>query len=412
MTTAKPKLFYGWYVVFSCTLIIGGSIGLLWNCASVFVKPVTEGLGFTRGAFALYTTITSIVSTVAMAVYGTLFKKFGQKRIMFFCAAVCCSLPLLLSFSGVLWQFYFLAMVQGAFIVGLDVMSLGTLINNWFRERKGLATGIAYAGSSLIGMIAVPAVTRIVDEFGWQWGYRAMSLMAAVLIFPVLIFVIKERPEDKGLRRYGEETSEGVEAAPSGGLTRGEALKTPMFWMLGLGLFSSALITTGIATNFMAFMTDIGYSTVFASGIVAGYMAVMCAGKLGFGTIFDKLGASLGALLAGLVNFLAPLVLVFSGLSGMPYIFAFVFGLAYATSTVPPAMLTAAIFGNKDFSSVYGTVLMFMTIGGAVGAPLCGFIFDLTNSYHTAWLLLSVFGAVATIFYVLSTRLGEKRRTW
>ncbi|HWQ51596.1 MAG TPA: MFS transporter [Terriglobales bacterium] len=412
MTTAKPKLFYGWYVVFSCTLIIGGSIGLLWNCASVFVKPVTEALGLTRGAFTLYTTLTSMASTVAMPFYGGLFKKYGQKRIMFYCAAVCCSLPLLLSFSGVLWQFYLIALIQGSFIVALDVMSLGTLINNWFRARKGLATGIAYAGSSLIGMVAVPTVSRIVDTMGWQWGYRSMSLMAALLIFPVLTFVVKERPEDKGLRRYGEEEFEGVEAAPVGGLTRGEALKTPMFWMLGLGLFASSLITTGIATNFMAFMTDIGYSTTFASGIISGYMAVMCAGKLGFGTIFDKLGAPLGALLAGLVNFLAPLVLVFSGLSAMPYIFAFVFGLAYATSTVPPAMLTAAIFGNKDFASVYGTVLMFMTVGGAVGAPLCGFIFDLTSSYHTAWLLLAVCGAVATFFYVLSTGLGEKRKTW
>lgn len=412
MTGAKPKLFYGWYVVFSCTLIIGGSVGLLWNCTGVFVKPVTEALGFSRGAFTFYTTLSCVSSTILMPFYGSIFRKFGQKRVMLFCAVVCCLLPLMLSFSGVLWQFYFVALVQGSFIIGLDVMSLGTLINNWFRSRKGLATGIAYLGSSLIGMVAVPTVTRIVDKLGWQWGYRSMSLMAAVLIFPVLIFVIKERPEDKGLCRYGEEEFENLEAPAAGGLTRAEALKTPMFWLLGFGLFLSALVTSGIATNFLAFMSDTGYSTAFASGIVSGYMAFMCMGKLGFGTIFDKLGASLGALLAGLVNFLAPFVLVFIGLSGMPYVFAVAFGLAYATSTVPPAMLTAAIFGNKDFTSVYGTILMFVTVGSAIGAPLCGFIFDFTQSYHAAWLALAVCGAAATFFFFTATRLGERRKTW
>ncbi len=412
MTGAKPKLFYGWYVVFSCTLIIGGSIGLLWNCSGVFLKPVSEALGFSRGAFTFYTTLSSIVSTMVMPFFGGIFKKFGQKRVMLFCAAVCCSLPLLLSFTGVIWQYYLIALVQGAFIIGLDVMALGTLINNWFKARKGLATGIAFAGSSLIGSVAVPTVTRIVNAFGWQWGYRSMSIMAAVLIFPVLILVVKERPEEMGLHRYGEEEFDGVASVPAGGLSRAEALKTPMFWLLGIGLFMTALIDTGIATNFIAFMDDIGYTQVFASGIVSGYMVVMCAAKLGLGTIFDKLGTRLGALLAGLAVTAAPLTLVFIAMPGMPYLFAFAFGFAYATSTVPPAMLTAAIFGNKNFTSIYGTILMFVTVGGAIGAPLCGFIFDYTKSYHAAWLTLAACGAVATFFYVTATRLGERRKTW
>lgn len=331
---------------------------------------------------------------------------------MLFCAAVCCSLPLLLSFTGVIWQYYLIALVQGAFIIGLDVMALGTLINNWFKARKGLATGIAFAGSSLIGSVAVPTVTRIVNAFGWQWGYRSMSIMAAVLIFPVLILVVKERPEEMGLHRYGEEEFDGVASVPAGGLSRAEALKTPMFWLLGIGLFMTALIDTGIATNFIAFMDDIGYTQVFASGIVSGYMVVMCAAKLGLGTIFDKLGTRLGALLAGLAVTAAPLTLVFIAMPGMPYLFAFAFGFAYATSTVPPAMLTAAIFGNKNFTSIYGTILMFVTVGGAIGAPLCGFIFDYTKSYHAAWLTLAACGAVATFFYVTATRLGERRKTW
>lgn len=412
MTTAKPKLFYGWYVVLSCTLIIGGSIGLLWNCAGVFLIPVSGALGFSRGAFTFYTTLASITSTIVMPFYGGLFHKFGQKRVMLVCAAICCLLPFLLSYISALWQFYLIALVQGTVIIGLDVMALGTLINNWFRAQKGLATGIAFAGSSLIGSVAVPTITRIVEKLGWQWGYRSMSIMAALLIFPVLIFVIKERPEEMGLRRYGEEVFEDAEAAPMGGMTRAQAVKTPMFWLLGMGLFMTALIDTGIATNFLAFMNDIGFSATFASGIASGYMVVMCAAKLGLGTIFDKLGTGLGSLLAGLAVFIAPLTLVFIGMTGMPYVFAFAFGVAYATSTVPPAMLTAAIFGNKHFSSIYGTILMFVTIGGAIGAPLCGFIYDFTKSYHAAWLALAACGASATFFYITATRLGEKRKDW
>ena len=413
MSTQKPKIFYGWYIVAASTLMIGGSVGILWNCFTVFVGPVCEAFGFSRGLFNFYATLAGLVSTVAMPFYGGLFKKFGQKKVMIVCSFVCCSLPVFLSMAAHLWQFYLVAMLQGMFVIGVDVMAVGTLINNWFRSHRGLATGIAYSGSSLTGMIAIPVVSRIVEAYGWQWGYRSMFAIAVVLILPAVLFVIKERPEDKGLRKLGdEETDTSVEAAEAAGLTRSEALKTPMFWMLGGALFFTALIDTGIAVNFIAFMGDTGFSPAFASGIVSGYMGIMCLAKLGLGSIFDKLGPRLGAVLTGIVNFLAPFALVFIGMKGMPYLFAFVFGLAYATLTVPPPMFTSAIFGDKNFSAIYGLVLMFTMIGGAVGAPMCGFFYDFTGSYHGAWLALAASGAIAAVLYVLAVSLGEKRRTW
>jgi MFS family permease len=159
----------------------------------------------------------------------------------------------------------------------------------------------------------------------------------------------------------------------------------------------------------MAFMEGVGFQPTYAAAIVSGYMAVLSVAKLCYGTIFDKFGPLIGAFISGFVNFLAPLALVFIGMTGMPILFAFAFGFAYATQTVPPALFTAAIFGNKDYTSVYGLVLMFITVGSAVGAPICGVIYDLTGSYHAAWLLLAASGAISTVFYVTAVRLGIKR---
>ncbi len=412
MTQTKKGLFYGWYVVAACTIVLGGSVGLLWNCMSVFVKPVTDALGFSRGAFTLFTTIVSLSSTIVMPFYGPLFAKFGQKRVMYACAVVACLMPFAMSLSTQLWQFYIIGVLQGSFVVGLDVMAVGTIINNWFRAKKGLATGIAYSGSSLGGMVAVPVVSLIVENQGWQMGYVAMTIAAIALIFPMLIFVIKERPEDKGLTRYGEEQFEGTAAVEMGGLTRAEAIKSPMFWILGASLFITGMLTTGIATNFLAFMDDGGFAAVFTSGIVAAYMAIMSVAKLGYGTLFDKFGTGLASLIAGLANLIAPLTLVFIAMPGVPYVFAFFFGMAYATQTVPPALMTSAIFGNKHFTSIYGVILMFIMAGASIGAPFCGFIFDLTGSYNLAWIIFVIAGALCTVGYVTACKMGEARKTW
>ena len=63
------------WLIFAGFLISGGGQGALSNALSPFVRPVTESLGFPRGAFTLYTSIVFFASMILLPVYGELYRK-------------------------------------------------------------------------------------------------------------------------------------------------------------------------------------------------------------------------------------------------------------------------------------------------------------------------------------------------
>ena len=53
----QGKVFYGWWIVAAGFLIMGAAYGIVTNCVGLFVKPVTENMGFTRQAFSMNQTL-------------------------------------------------------------------------------------------------------------------------------------------------------------------------------------------------------------------------------------------------------------------------------------------------------------------------------------------------------------------
>jgi MFS family permease len=142
-------------------------------------------------------------------------------------------------------------------------------------------------------------------------------------------------------------------------------------------------------------------------------MFVTVAGKLIFGVIFDKLGLSVGAFLTGFVCLLSSVLLLFSNVHGIPFVFALAFGFAFATQTVSLTLLTSQLFGNRDFSSIYGLIMMILMFGAAIGSPLPAFIFDVTGSYVPAWILFAVLSIISTVSLMMASALSRKlKKCW
>ena len=53
------KIFYGWWIVIACTLIMGTIFPLIHACLSLFIVPVTEDFGISRSTFSVFTLIAS-----------------------------------------------------------------------------------------------------------------------------------------------------------------------------------------------------------------------------------------------------------------------------------------------------------------------------------------------------------------
>ncbi|MBW2675387.1 MAG: hypothetical protein JRD89_18580, partial [Deltaproteobacteria bacterium] len=79
---SNQKMFYGWWIVVGCFFLNFAGIGIILNCMGIFIKPVSESLGFTRGGFTLYFTIAALAMMVMAPVMGKLLERYDIRVIM------------------------------------------------------------------------------------------------------------------------------------------------------------------------------------------------------------------------------------------------------------------------------------------------------------------------------------------
>ena len=67
---------------------------------------------------------------------------------------------------------------------------------------KRQATGIAYCGSNIGGALAIVVLGNLIERIGWQWAYAASGLLGLLLLIPIILLFIREKPQDMGLQPY------------------------------------------------------------------------------------------------------------------------------------------------------------------------------------------------------------------
>ena len=412
----KGKLFYGWIIVLCCTLLVAAATGIFVNCLGIFVKPVCEDLNFTRGAFTLYSTIGGFVGMFAVLVYGELYRRYPHhiRKFIALGTVVSCAVFYGYSLSTKLWHFYTLAAIYGTVSMTLAGISVTTLINNWFVDKRGLATGLAFAGSGVSAAIMTPILTTIVANYGWRMGYRTMSLVGLLILLPAVL-LIRLEPADKGLLPYGvkpegEEDESKIPVLEQTGLTRAQAIKTNTFYFQSIGIFCLSTAGMGMSTHAIAYFTDIGYSPLTASTAMSMVMTIMIFAKILLGAVFDKLGSVRSAILTGCCMIASTLAIRFAGAAAfMPYVFSLCFGFGYSTLTVPYSYLIGQNFGTREFASIYSLICTLGSLGGGVAATLTGMLYDHFGSYLPVWSFYAGLACLALIFLFLASKTAQKK---
>ena len=118
---------------------------------------------------------------------------------------------------------------------------LTKIVSQWFVARRGLTLGLVSGAGSFGAMILVPATTTFLVILTWREAYLFLAVLLLLVVLPIGIFLIRNRPEDKGLTPYGS----GDNLSAGAGRRRGgdvnfsfiEAIKTSMFQKLAFGYF-------------------------------------------------------------------------------------------------------------------------------------------------------------------------------
>lgn len=396
----KGKIHYAFVIVACCCLMMGVNVGLTFSCAGIFYKPVTADLGISVGSFGLYMTFMYIASSLMLPVAGRLLERYSA-RWLFTGASVINGLALcLMGMMSTLWGFYAADALLGVSIAFLLYMSYPTLINRWFHTGMGLMIGICVSASGLGGMIFNPVGGWIIGEWGWRMAYYVFGGIVLAGVSPLLALLLRDRPEDMGLLKFGMDKSavsdSGVKPSDTG-ITYAQAVRMPVFY----ALIVFAFIMMGCSTLNLfipGFAETSGFTLEQASLAAAASMAGVTLGKLLLGWINDRncMAGLLISTIGGAVG-LAAIVAVPSVL-WVVLVGSFFFGWCYAGVTVQTAMLTRTVVGSKDYSRIFATVSVALSAGGAVASGGWGLLADASS--------FSVIFITGAILLILAALLG------
>ncbi|MGX7092191.1 MFS transporter [Hutsoniella sourekii] len=406
-------LHFAWIILLATILVLGIFMPIVTSLANLFQISVTQDLGFSRSAFSLNTTITQAVGIFTGPILS---KQLGERnfKAMWTGFAVLFGLSLLgYSFAQSAWHFYIASFFLGLSFIATTSIPMTMLINNWFVEKRGLATSIAFAGISAGGFILSPTVTGMIQNLGWRQAYFVYAIIVIVIALVLGLFVIRRTPEEIGLKPYGyQEADIELEDANSDqpaesdddldvNLPVKETLTSAFFIMLLLGAVANGLANGG-GLQFAPALQEY-QSLEVASWTVSAYLLVGVFGKLLMGWIDDKFGLKV-TLFSGLgAMALAFVSMLFIGTSWGPWALVITFGgLGIGTGTVLPPIVTSCIYSNDRYPEAYGYVTSATQIGTAIGPLIVPLIFDLTGHYNPAWILMTAITIAAAVFWFLA----------
>ena len=407
MARNRRRIFYGWWLAIAAAvgLCLGGPPILVFSFP-VFLKALVQDFHTSRSAISLAFSLHNLVATFASPVLGRLVDRLGARRVI---------LPATLAFAalmignrvltGSVRGLYVFNMV-GAFIgVGCGPIAYSSVISRWFDRRRGSALAVMMFGVGL-GASAMPSVIqRLISAFGWREAYAFYGLAMLLISLPVLMALLKDAPEEMGLRPDGAQLSTLIEKAKIDGLTWSEARRTPTFWFMVTGYFLLGASVHACVIHLSAMLTDRGLTTQTAAlaSSVAG--AGLLLGRVGSGFLLDRyfgprlaVSFSIGAAVGILLLLLGHGVSTFVG--------AFLVGLGMGAEGDIIAYLTSRYFGLKAFGEIYGYAFGSFVLAGACGALLMGLGFDRTGSYTIP--LQAFLGAICVTIFLFS-RLGPYR---
>ncbi len=419
----RPSLFYGWVIVgiavFSMTLIYG-----IRHSFAVFFTPILSEFGWDRGSTAMMFSLNILVYGLMAPVAGNLGDRWKPRRIIPIGIAILALATAGCAFARELWHFYLLFGILisvGTAFSGWPLIA--PAIANWFARRRGLVLGLGQLGGGLsfvYGMFA----QFLISQLGWRHAYFVLAGVPVVLLLPLVILFFHYRPEDIGLKTYravdistashSTKKLTAVENPTSRDWTLGQAMRTYQLWLLVLSVFFFWGIGGYLVlAHQVKFTEDAGYSSMFAASVFALFGIFMAAGQLS-AFISDWIGREISVTLAAVLAIGATAALTSVTDTSQPwllYVYATCFG--YGAGLCGPTLFAGAadMFHGRHFGAISGLLLTGLGAGGAIGPWLGGYIYDISGSYNSAFVLSMVcFGLACISFWIAAPRKAARLR--
>jgi MFS family permease len=398
---------YSWIVLGMATLVVFGSLGLARFSYSVLLPSMQKGLGMDNtfgGALATANLIGYLLFAVAG---GVLAARFGPRRVIASGLTVAAISMFMTGMAHSIAEAAIWFALAGIGSGASNVPVMG-LLAAWFApNRRGLATGIAVAGSSIAIILVGPLVPYFQVAYGdngWRMCWFIFGGVTLVLAVGAAT-ILRNRPSELGQVPVGAEHEETIPDKKIHSLPWGEVFKRQIVWLVGFVYLAFGFSYIVYMTFFnKCLIAEGGYTQVEAGRLfmLMGWFSLFCG--IIWGSVSDMIGRKMALAIVFLVHTVAyslfplwPTPLGFT-------ISAILFGLSAWSIPGIMAATCGDILGPRLAPAALGLITLFLGIGQAAGPFVAGVLADTTNSYWPAlWLSAGVafLGAIGSLMLPL-----------
>ena len=354
-----------------------GSAGMY--VVSVMLPAVQAEFGVTRSEASLPYTLLMLGFGVGCVLMGKLADRFGIVPVILVGAV---SLGVGFVACGWVGSITAYAVVQGL-LIGLfgssaTFVPLVADTSLWFVKRRGIAVAVCASGNYLAGAIWPPVVQHFIETVGWRPTCIGLGIFSTVSMVLLAGAMRAKTP-----------------AAVTAPLKAGGPVPSERPFGLSVAQAQGLLCVAGTAccvamampqVHIVAYCGDLGFGAARGAEMLSLMLACGIVSRLVSGAICDRIGGVRTLLLGSFLQGVALLLFIpFDGLVSL-YMVSALFGLFQGGIVPSYAIIVREHFPAAEAGARVGAVISCTLFGMALGGWMSGKVFDLTGSYHAAFI--------------------------
>lgn len=398
------KKNYHWLIAATVLLqlfIIGGIYN---NLSNLFLLPVTETLQISRSSFSLALSVKGLMAFTSTFFSGALLHRFGYRKMVSILMLTNCVALVIMATSKDLVSF----------AIGLGLLGLGDgiclsagpprIVRHWFHKHQGLVLGCVSAATGLGGSALCLVFSGIIEGSGWQSAFLCCAAIFSVVM--VLLFaVVRNSPEELGLRPYGEgqyeHKTKGKNKEKWSGFSWAQVLRRPAFYLLALGSYCACFCVYALSQNVVPHLRDIGLSNDQAVSVQSVLMLVLAGTKLGIGALSDRIGGKkISVLCLGCVAVSLGIMATSNNIYGIwAAVLLLACGLPLTMLTVP--LLVPDLFGYQAQTMAVGVLMSTASLASMTSPAITNAVYDKLGTYKPMFAVVSLVALCLIGLYIL-----------
>ena len=391
----------GWPTLLLAMVGVATSVSaLLIYSLGALMLPLEQALQWSRADLQIAVSFLAAGGAISVNLVGWLNQRFGMRVV-----SGVSTLAVVLAFASLSQMQGSIGWMYLGYFV-LPFIGLGTTPVTWthiialhFQKHRGLALSIVLCGTGFTAALLPSVLTWAMARWGWQAGYLTLAVL------PLLLW-LSMAWQRLPARALGTAHA-SLAVAANTGMPFAQALRDRRFWIcnIGLGLVVSAIY--GMATNTVPLLRDIGLTAAQAGGVFGIFGVALIVGRIGVGTLIDRLWApgvaaialalpAIGCLLFLTADASTPVTLLLVATA--------LVGVGSGAEFDIAAYLVSRYFGLLDYGRLFGLHLCVVTLGSTIAPFVFAGLLRSTGGYSA---MLVVCAACCVVGPTLLLTLGR-----